>query len=164
MTQVPAVGGITEFVEVPVTVSLTAYAAGDVIGGLQVIQLGPLLDANSDDPARTGVVLSAMLSDAAGATADVDLLLFSADPTSGSTLTDNTAIALGQAALEACSGVVQFNTWTTVGDDALASVASVGLPYRSDPDARIYGVLIARGTPTYGAADDLHLRLGVLED
>lgn len=146
------------FISIPVapSVDTAIYASGDLIGGKLTI---PAPD--------TGKIVSVRLVDQAGQASVIDLVLWSADP-SGTTFTDNAALDVADTDMVALIGVVPIAAadYDTFADNRVATVPNYNLVY--GPLAKgqnggysMYGALVSRGTPTYAAATDLILSIGI---
>lgn len=141
----------------PAVDDTTPYAAGDLIGDVLEIDLAGFRDT-------PGLVLqSVLLVDEAGEEEDIDLVLFDSDP-DATTFTDNAALDLDPADLARIVGVVPLTAYFAFDSNAIAQAANLALPIRLDwrdsGPASIFVALVARGTPGYGAATDLTLKLG----
>lgn len=153
------VGGNTKLITVPVTVSLTAYANGDSVGGKLILA----------DAARvsggTAVLQSIHLLDRANQKPALEILFFDADPTAA-TITDNAAFVSGADDLKELGRVsVAAADWTTLNSKARATLRGIGLVLKPAAGTALYVALVLNGsTPTFVAADDVQLRFGLLRD
>lgn len=159
----------TREVSVTPTVDTSAYASGDVIGG--VMTFTNALRSYT----RAGKVVAVTLFDktAASGLAACNLWLFNANP-SASTTTDNAAFNLADADVTKLCGVVPFTS-----DDVFDGGTGNQILYRSGlyvpvtgqapsstttDDTDVYGVLVAGGAVTFAAASDLIVRLAIEQD
>lgn len=141
----------------PVTAS-SAYAANNVVGGI-------LHFPNMLGIAQSGVVLSAWLQMKSAQTAEFDLYLFDALPTG--TFADKGGAAIAAADVPHCIGRIQFPATA-----ALSELGSNHTLYEANGVAKaiapgvrdLYGVLITKGTPTFGSVSDVTVNLGTLAD
>lgn len=139
------------------TVDTNIYASGDLIGTKMEFDVGQFRDAG-------GFILdSVTLVDQAKQSANVDLVLFNADP-SGTTFTDNAAFDVADADMSKICAVVSLTTHVTFNDNSLSIARDQGIPIKlgkSLASQRLYGALVARATPTFAAATDVRVTLGV---
>lgn len=132
-------------------VDTAIYASGDLLGTLMTFNVASARDTG-------GLVLDQVLiRDAAKQQANVDLVLFDADP-SNTTLTDNAAVAIHASDLSKVIGVVSLTTHVAFNANGISLAKAVGLLVMV-PE-KLYGLLVARATPTYAAAADLTVVLG----
>lgn len=137
------------------TVSTTAYSTGDVIGTKMSLANMARLAAGP------GIVQSIILNSKSSQTGAVDLLLFSADP-SASTFTDNAALAINAADEGKLIGVVHLTDWTNLGTPSVAQSHNPGIAFKLPSGTSLYGVLVARSTPTLASTSDLKLIVNVI--
>lgn len=150
----------------PATSASPDYSTGDNVGGL-------LTFTDALDKSQTGVLMSVTISDKAGQTGALDLVLFDSNPSS-TTFTDNGALTVNDADLVKILGVVAVVSadYHAFADNSVASVAGVGLPLQlagaSDQTGQqipaLYGALVARGTINLASTSDLQVSLGILWD
>ncbi|MAH50720.1 hypothetical protein CMI37_33180 [Candidatus Pacearchaeota archaeon] len=132
---------------VDVTVDTDIMASGDALGA-----------KNSFVVPRFGTIHSIVVRDAAKQSANLDVVFFAEDITGTAT---NAAFDPTDAELLTCIGAVLVDTWKAFNDNSLGSVDNVGLPFYA-PASRIYFQCVTRGTPTYVAATDIQVRIGVI--
>ncbi len=137
------------------TVSTTAYASGDVIG------VKMTLASMTRVAAGAGLVQTVTLNCKSAQTGAVDLLLFSADP-SASTFTDNATLAVAAADYDKLIGVVHLTDWTNLGTPSMAQAQNVGMGFKLPSGTTLYGVLVARSTPTLASTSDIKLSVQVI--
>lgn len=130
----------------------SAYTAGNAVGGK--IALAALLPAGPD--AKLAIVDIVLLDKSAQAVA-YDLLFFDADL--AGTIADKTAFAIAAADLAKSLGHLSLSGLVNLG--ANGGIISLSNIYKrlSLPAGGLWGVLVARGTPTYAGASDLSLRI-----
>lgn len=154
---------IYEVLKKSVTTTAAAYTSGDSVGGLLTIP-GPSL------PGGAFKIVSATLVDAIKQNAAVDLLFLSEVPGSTSVFTDNLAVDVKAVDFDKVIGSISFLTNTAYKDLGTISAQMLAnqqivckAPKLNGPVTipAIYAVLIARATPTYGAATVLELVLGI---
>lgn len=159
----------TREISVTPTVDTNAYQSGDVIGG--VMTFTNALRSYT----RAGKVVAATLFDktASSGLAACNLWLFNDNP-SASTTTDQSAFNLADADITKLAGVVAFTSDHVfdggTGNQVLYQ-AGLYVPLTGQAptntntsDTSIYGVLVSGGTPTFGAATDLIVRLTIEQD
>lgn len=144
----------TDTLDVDVTADTSAYAAGDCVGGLLTANTG-LLGSGAANVILNEIIL------ASGDTEEpqFDIFFFDSDPSTGSTFTDNSAMALTDAAREK---IIHVEPMTAKYADSngrtyVADNLTVGLDRVEGHN--LYVAIVARGAITYAAATDLHLRL-----
>lgn len=142
-------------------ISTSAYAAKDAVGGL-------LTFANAvRDTGGTGRIESLVLVDLASNFAELDLLLFDRSPVADgtSTVTDNAVFDPVDNDLGFFIGHVPISRadYADLNDNAVASIPGIGLPIRCEATS-LFGVLVARDTPTYASTGDLALTLAIAQD
>lgn len=144
----------TRFAALSFTVSTTpAYSAGDAIGTKGTITNACLSRSNR------GEVRGVTIDDLAMQSADIDLVLFSADPTA-TTFTDNGALDIADADLAKVTAVIPITTHKTFADNSVSQAKNIAYPFQCNSSGTLYYVLVARGTPTYSATTDVS---GILE-
>lgn len=140
-------------IEVPITVTLDAYTAGDVVGGL--------LSCTVPQIKGGGFIQSVLLVDGATQAEPYKLYVFEDAP---NTLANDAAFVPTEAAWLAWCGTIQINAadYNTAGTEADAAIVKgidiktqdyVTFPYL--PDNTLYFYLVADDTPDYAAAVDL---------
>lgn len=120
------------------------YAANDVVGGLITLPIG-----KNDSGKLVGIAIA----DDGDVKAEFNIHFFDAAPTS---IVDNAAYAPTIADLQKRVTTVNVPTanYTTVNGNAYADVAPTAY-YDAD---RLYAYIVAVGTPTFTAIDDLFIR------
>lgn len=140
-------------------------ASGDTLGGLLTFT-GAIFASNG-----LAKLKAVRITDTSKQSANVDLLLFSANPT-GSTFTTNAATAIVAADLPKIVTCINITTHS--------AFSATGLSYARGLDEKIfsatpvsgvgqmtftlYGALIARATPTYAATSALNVYLDIEQD
>lgn len=150
--------GEIKCVSVTPTVDTSAYATGDLIGGkLTFTGLGGY-DQN--------LVLSATVYDAAAQAVDLDLVIFSSDP-SLTTFTDQAAFDIADADLAKVAQVFNFGAISrfAFADNSVHQLLNQTAPLKvtaSGANSRtFYASLISRGTPTFAASTDVTVKICV---
>lgn len=152
------VGGLTTVLDVTPTVEAAAYATGDVIGGKMTIPNAMRRDGGS------GILQSVHLCSRSDLTVDADLIIFSEDPT-GTTFTENGAVAIAAADVGKVLGVIPITTRKDLGTPVVACATNLALPVKSAAASRsLFACLVMRGAYTPGTTTDLTVRFGLLQD
>lgn len=149
--------GSTVLKSVTPTISTGIYAAKDAIGGIMEFTNAARTSAAG------GIVESVVIVDKDQERTGIDLVLFSA--TVAGTVTDNAAFDPTDADLANCVGVIPIASgdYFDFSDNAVASRSGVGLAYVCAATS-LFGVLVARATPTYTATSDIIVTLGLIPD
>ena len=144
----------TRFAALSFTVSTSpAYTAGDAIGTKGTLTNACLSRSNR------GEVRGVTINDLASQSADIDLVLFNADPTA-TTFTDNAALDIADADLSKITAVIPVTTHKTFADNSISQAKNIAYPFQCNSSGTLYYALVARGTPTYAATTDVS---GILE-
>jgi hypothetical protein len=141
------------------TIDTAIYASGDLLGTKLTL-------TNAVRVASTGgKIMSVTVVDQAKQSIALDVLFFEADPT-GTTFTNNAALDVADADLLNAVGSVSVvaGDYIALADNSLATVKNVNLRFKLDSGTSLYACLITRGTPTYAAATDIQLKVGVEQD
>jgi hypothetical protein len=149
------VGGVTKEVCTVPTVTAGAYVAGNVVGGLITLS-GAFGMANS------GVLQSVRLTSRSTQTAEFDVTLFSAQPSS--TFADHAAPSivaadtlLVQPPVKLTNNSSLLGTATVYGADNIArGIKATG--------SSLYAIVTTPGTPTFTSTADLQLCVGISQD
>lgn len=132
----------------PPATSAGTYAAGNVLG--TKFQFPGVARAAG---AASLIQAASVLCKSAN-TAQIDLIVFSADPTA-STFTDKVALNVAPADYDKVIGVVSLSSWTSVGAAALGQNLAVGLPFRLPTGTSLFAVMVARGAIALASTSDL---------
>lgn len=134
----------------------TPYSSGDVLGAVNTIA-GAVNDSKGVAKLDTIIVL-----DKANQKSDIDLVFFDSAP-DNSIGADNAAYALNDADLSKVVGrvsVAAANYVSSSTTNAEATIKDVELSMQSIAGSEaLYVAVISRGTPTYGSASDLIIKL-----
>ncbi|UOF79218.1 hypothetical protein [Caudoviricetes sp.] len=150
-------------VQVPRTARITAsmlpdtnaYVDGDLVGDLITFANAP----------KSGIIETLTLVDQAKQDAALDVIFFSANPSS-TTFTDNAALDIADADLLKVLGVIRIaaTDYCDIADNAIATLRGLGLAYVAE-GGNLYACLLSNGaTPTYAATGDLLLALSIIPD
>ena len=134
----------------------TPYSSGDVLGSVNTIA-GAVNDSKGVSKLDSIVVL-----DAANQKSAIDLVFFNEAP-ANSIGADNAAYALNDADLSKVVGRVSVAGADYVSSsttNAEATLRNIELSMQSIAGSEVlYVAVVSRGTPTYGAATDLIIKL-----
>jgi hypothetical protein len=146
-------------ISVTPTISTSAYASGDCIGGLMNFSAAVRKSGGS------GIIQSILVIDKTQAQrAAMDLLFFDRSVTWAG---DNAAVAMSDADMANCLGVIPigpYNTaWPGTPLNSISTLINVGLPIVLN-GADLYVGAVVRATPTYGSTSDLIFIITILQD
>lgn len=140
------------------TPSTAAYSSGDLVGGKLTFDVSQFARENEG-----GVVLdNVLVSDKAAQSANMDLVLFLEDPTTGTVFTDNAAFDIHDDDLSKVAAVVPVTTHHAFADNNVSRAVNLDLGLKlnqTNTDRNLYGALVSRATPTFPTATDLGLKL-----
>lgn len=138
----------------------SAYASGDLIGtGALKIQPGPVYPGVRS----TGTIINVVVRDRAAQAANMDIVFFSAAPSTDMSSMNNAAFDLSDADLGLVIGYAPVNAHSTFNDNGVSVPASpLAIGFDVDPMESIYALPVSRGTPTYAAATDLEIEVQAL--
>lgn len=152
------VGGKTFTIKLNPTISTSAYSAGFVVGGKQVLTSAVTKNGG------TGILESLVLLDKSAQAAPMDIFIFDVDPTAATT-TDHGAFAWSTNDVNVIARVsVQASDYVTVKSQSVAVKSGLGIAVQSSATANLWAVAITSGTPTYATAADLQWVWGILQD
>lgn len=138
---------------VPTVEATPDYASGDLIGGKQ-----ELLNAVERE-GMGGIIRGVTLRNAElAAGANVDALFFNADP-SGTTFTENSALAPADADLQKLVAACSISTHFALSGGSFSTAGALRLPFVIPSGTTLYCALVARAAMNQGAADDLKLEV-----
>ena len=137
---------ITPFRDVGVDTDI--YTSGAAIGAATTFPNVP----------EHGVIHSVMVIDRDKESVNLDLVLFRAAFTGTAA---NAAFDPSDADMSNCVGSVLVDTWKAFNASSFGVVDNVGLPYWA-PGGVLYFQCVTRGTPTYTAATDLLIAIGIV--
>jgi hypothetical protein len=134
---------------IPLTISISAYSTGDVVGGKILI--------GASNP---GLLTSLALYDADGEGVQLDFFFF--DGTLTGTYTDNAAFAVDAADMPKFLGnaSILVAEYIAAGSDKTATKAPLNIPIKS---GGVTLIIVIRSTTTYTATTDLRLTVGIVE-
>lgn len=156
--------GATKFVSASPTCDTSAYATGELIGGL-------LTFSNAfRSGVGTGYIASVNMIDLSAQAVDFDLVIFDQNP-SNTTFTDQAAFDLADTDKAKVVAVVNLGSATrfAYADNSNHYVGSLFIPIRGLDSSSVasrtfYAALISRGAPTFSTASDVTIKLGIAQD
>lgn len=137
--------------EVRITPSTSAYTGNDVVGGLLTFNLKGL--ANNFGRINSLVIADNDNEGAAGA-----LWLFKARPAA---IADNAAYAPTFDDLKKVATVLTLPTFVTVNSLRVGVLEDIDTMIQTK-NSPLYGYLVTSATPTYAAAREIYIRLGIV--
>ena len=140
--------------------STTAYAAGDVIGNL--LTFSDIMPGDFGG----GTLVGAELIDTSTVIASIDLLLFDSIPDSTNYDSDNAALDIADTDLARAIGVISFSSADVkqFADNQIYFVSGGSQGIYMNDDNELYGVMVARSTPTYAPSNVLMVKLHIQRD
>ena len=147
----------TKTVSVVPVVDTNIYAANDNVGGK--LTFSNIVRAQ----VYSGEVRSVTITDLGGDSANLNLILFNADPTA-TTFTNNAATDIADADLDKIVCVVPVTTHYAFADNGASTAVYVGCAFELSNATTLYGALVATGTPTLDAVDALTVKLTIRQD
>lgn len=148
----------TKVVSVTPTVDTSIYASGDVIGGLMTFSNAVGYQST------TGIVTSATVSDKNSTASDLELWVFSSNP-SASTFTDQAAFTIADADITKVISVISLGSTSRfdAANNGVKYLGSISCPV-STTSKTLYAVLVSRGTPTFATSSDVTVKLAIASD
>ena len=137
------------------TVTAGAYIAGDAVGGLLTFAGAARVAGDG------GVIKDVIIIKDNGNTAALELWLFNATFTA---MVDNAPWAPSEADLRKLVAIIATADGASfaAGTPAVARVECS--QYYECTGTSLFGQLVTRGTPTFGATDDVTVKIGLLQD
>jgi hypothetical protein len=137
-----------------ITVSLSAYTAGDVVGG--EITLTDAMRVTSG----SGYLDSVIIHDTDNEKAAFTLLFFDADPAAN--VADNAAFSWGTGDPAKLLAKVTVATvdYETLATDAVWYRGDMRIPVKANGSKNLYLYIVTTGTPTFTATTDLRMAFG----
>lgn len=150
------VSGASDPVFVTPTITVGAYSAGDVIGGVLTFA-GAAIDSGGG-----GILQSLIIIDKDNEKAALSLLVFKETPASA--LADNAAFAWGSGDYDRLIARIDVlsSDYKTFGGDAIVNLSGLSRVYECTATS-LFVYLVAEATPSYSAANDLIIGLGFLK-
>lgn len=148
---------VVRLAQTPAISNAVAYTAKDAVGALLTFA------GATQAVGGTGVVTGVQIADKGAQLADLDLILYDRTETAP---TDNAIYAPTDTAIGQVVGVVKIAAadYADFSDNSVAHKA-VTIPFKLDAStSSIFGVLVARGTPTYTSTSDLTITLTVQQN
>jgi hypothetical protein len=141
----------------PTITSGSAYATGNVVGGL--LTFTAVSDPNA--PATGGRVEEVTIYSKSSQTAEIDLVWCGANNPTNTTLTDKAAVNLAVADFNKCRVVAQLTNWQNMGTPSHATSGQIASPFLLSTGTTGYGFLVTRGAPTFSSTSDLQVTLRI---
>lgn len=160
-SQPASVAGAAASISLTPTISTTAYAAKDVVGGKLTLANAVRVSGG------IAILQSVFVLDRANQKAAISILLFDADPTA-STLTNDAEANIVSADIPKLIRRIDiaasdYVTTDHAGTDfATAEIAALSKLVKAASGTSLYAVVITSGTPSYGVNDALTVRFGFL--
>ena len=148
--------------KMPCYTSTIAYGAGDLVG--TKITFSDVITADQGG----GSIKSLVLTDKSKQNSKLDLLLFDEEFSTGTgtkwATGDNGALVVADSDAVNCIGIVNLATgdYSVLSANSIANT-EVDIPFYLS-GRHMFGLLVARGTPTYTSTVDLQLALGIERD
>ena len=146
-------------------IDTAAYATGDYMGAAVLTFSGAL-----NGSTNAGYINSVQVTDKAAQAVDMDLVIFTDDPSS-TTLTDNAAFDPADADLTKIAGVINLGSASrfAFSDNGTKFLGSLVLPVvggriSGAPSTNLYGALVARGAYDGASSSDLTVTICVSQD
>ena len=140
------------------TISTGIYASGDCIGGKITFDDMGGPDVSTGRAGHGGLIQSVCLADRAKQDANIDVIIFGADP-SATTFTDNGPLTIADADLDKIVAIVSLTSYIDFVDNSFAGISGLAIPYFSNTDGNVFVAMVVRGAPTYVAITDLFLSI-----
>lgn len=156
--QTPVTAGKVRTVCVTPTISDTAYATADVIGGKQTI-------ANAmRSGIFTGVMQNIMVLDIGAEAKSIEICIFNQDP-SASTITNDAAVDFADADLSKIAGCTTVSDFSAFADNGIGQAKNLGLAIDTSGGTSLYAVAIDRSTgATYDSTAALTFCYTIMQD
>lgn len=141
------------------TIDTAIYASGDLLGTKMTFA------GAAKEGVGSGTIHTVVLSDLDKESANVDLIIFNANP-SATTFTNNAALDIDDADLSKIACIISITTHATFSDNGISYANGTNCVFEIADAATptLYAALVVRATPTYTTAADLTLRLSILQD
>jgi len=167
--------GLDRSVNITPTITTSAYAAGDQVGGIQTLSdVFPDIQRSVNWVSTDGsikypghlILQSISITDLSEQDAAFDFFFFNRLPTVASS--DNSALNIADSQAVNCVGHVSFSgTYADAGGFSIASQSNINLmlPQISDYSTNdLFVVVSTSGTPTYAGASDLTFKYSFFVD
>jgi hypothetical protein len=153
------VGGNSLSLESTLTVTASAYSAGNNVGGLVTLTNAMRKSGG------TGVLQNILVVDHSNQKPNLDIIFFTSTP--AATFTDKSAFpTLAQAddALVICRVSIAAGDWVTIGGSGFASPSFQPKVVAATGSANLLMALNTSSTPTFAATTDIMVTTGFLRD
>lgn len=138
-----------------VEVDTNAYASGDSIGGLL------LLNRFCGTFSAQGKIDAIRVIDKAAKSSPITLVFFAKEPTA-STITDNLAVSIDSSDVDNVMAIAKVEAvdYTVIDGVAYATVTSLNLPYKMYSNSPLaYLAIVSGGAVTFSNASDLSIEI-----
>jgi len=163
------VGGKTLVVSITgaqIGVVAAAYAAGDVLGTQNPIEIECLTSANG-----TAIIQSLVIGDLDAQNGAIDMIVFNDNP-SATTFTDNSALDIADADLTKvihCGIPITSSNYKSYADNSAAILTGVGIPVQNvsttaAKKTKLWVAFVSRDTKTYASNNAISSKIGFLLD
>ncbi len=143
-------------------VDTSQYSDGDLIGTAEIAL--PLAVRSSGVREASGIIQAVIATDLADNSANLDVYFFDRELTN-TTFSDNDAWDVSDVDLLTLIGVANLSDHRSLSDNSNSQLLNIGLPFVLPATSHtLYVVLVSRGTPTFGTASDLTIRIAILQD
>jgi len=146
------VAGSMITVSVTPTISTSAYAADDVVGG--IITLSAIARAT----AKSGYITYIDIVSKTAVAQALDIILFKATPASG-TYTDNGALTLSAGDEANILGHARIDTWRPLGGTKTVGAVECRIPFQGQAGTDLFILILTRGAFTPGTTSDWTLKV-----
>jgi len=147
----------TKRVTIAPTISTSAYSTGYCIGGKQEIDI--LATSNG-----TGTLVSIQIIEEGNQAAPIDILLFSADPSSG-TYADHATPTYATSDMAKAMHTISVTSYKTYGGYSIADTGLLGLDLvGTGGNTKLYIVAIIRASATYNTANSIWFNVGIYQN
>lgn len=147
---------ILSIVASPVVSTAGAYVTGDALAAVLKVKDADLVANN------TAIVQSVVIIDQAKQSQDLDVVFFSANP-STTTFTARVAADIADADMTKIVGIINVFDWYAFSDNSAGISETAALPITTT-DGQFWIGLVARGTPTFTATTDIRVVINLLQE
>lgn len=140
-------------------VDTNIYASGDCVDAAAEALTGTAATA----PFLSGTITDVVITDLQAQAANIDVVFFNADP-GNICASINSAADIDDDDLAKVIGVVHVTDHVSLNDNSVSQALNQNIHYALASGTTLYYGLISRGTPTYGTASDLVIKVKVVLD
>jgi hypothetical protein len=141
----------------------SAYTLGNEVGPLLALQFAR---TEQGTPAQSGILQSMTLNSKSVQTAEFDITFFIQQPAFPAVFADKTTPSINVADVFLVRGPIKLTAnWSPFGTHTNYSLDQIARTVKLPPGGgTIWAVITTPGTPTFTAATDLQLCIGMLKD